>query len=261
MGGTTWVPRQLSHEVIASIDAETITVNQLVADQIHANAITGEKIIAGAIDGKTITGALIQTSALANRGVKSEDSGIKAWSPSGTQTFHLDAATGDTTIGGNAAITGTLSLPAGIINNAALTNQIIPGIVNFTDTAFSIDLAWANVATTTVTVPLGCNELLATCSAEVYGINPNTSGGSDGTGTDLLSVRVALIGQTSASYGLGLSGSNGYTTSYSAGSFHFTGLTPGAVWAIAAQAHSLFQDFGPYSVNKATITATLMWLR
>ena len=176
---------------------------------------------------------------------------------SGTANFD-----GNTTIGGNAAITGTLSLPSGIINNDALTSPVLPGVVNATATGFSVNLAWADAVATTITVPSGCTQLLATCFAEVYcSNNPNTSGGSDGTGTDLLDCRVALYGSTSSSFGLAIGGSGGYTTSTSAGSFSIGGLTPGASLAISAQTKSLFQNFGASANNKACITATLIWLR
>lgn len=53
MGGTTWVSRQLSYQVIAAIDAATITVGQIQAGQLSADSING----------KTITGANIRTGA------------------------------------------------------------------------------------------------------------------------------------------------------------------------------------------------------
>ena len=170
---------------------------------------------------------------------------------------------GDTTIGGNAAITGTLSLPAGIINNDALTSPVVAGIVNQTATGFTVPVnpTWGNAVSTTITVPAGCTQLLATCTAEAYAINPNTTGGSNGTGGDILDCRVLLNGSASAGYGIGLSGSNGFTSSSSSGSFQFSGLTPGAVLNIAAQVLAVYQAFGSNVDNKATINATLVWLR
>ena len=170
---------------------------------------------------------------------------------------------GDTTIGGNAAITGTLSLPAGIIDNAALSSPVVADIVNLTNTGFTVPAnpTWGNAVSTTITVPPGCTQLLATCTAEAYAINPNTTGGSNGTGGDILDCRVLLNGSASAGYGIGLSGSNGFTSSSSSGSFHFSGLTPGATLSIATQVLAVYQAFGSNVDNKATINATLIWLR
>ena len=71
----------------------------------------------------------------------------------GPAGIHLSPA--GMTIDSNLALTGTLSLPAGIIDNAALTSPVVPGIVNFTDTGFavSLDPSWTNGALTTITVP------------------------------------------------------------------------------------------------------------
>jgi len=173
------------------------------------------------------------------------------------------------TVGGSLDVTGpmvvggTLSLPAGIIDNAALTSPVVPDIVNFTNTGFTVPAnpTWGNAAATTITVPAGCTQLLATCTAEAYAINPNTTGGSNGTGGDILDCRVLLNGSASAGYGIGLSGSNGFTSSSSSGSFVFSGLTPGAVLNIATQVLAVYQAFGSNVDNKATINATLVWLR
>jgi hypothetical protein len=171
--------------------------------------------------------------------------------------------TGNLEVSGHAAITGTLSLPAGIIDNAALTSPVVPGIVNFTNTGFTVPVnpTWGNAAATTITVPAGCTQLLATCTAEAYAINPNTTGGSNGTGGDILDCRVLLNGSASTGYGIGLSGSNGFTSSSSSGSFEFSGLTPGATLNIATQVLAVYQAFGSNVDNKATINATLIWLR
>ena len=98
------------------------------------------------------------------------------------------------TVGGSLDVTGpmvvggTLSLPAGIIDNAALTSPVVPDIVNFTNTGFTVPAnpTWGNAAATTITVPAGCTQLLATCTAEAYAINPNTTGGDNTLGGDLL---------------------------------------------------------------------------
>jgi len=168
---------------------------------------------------------------------------------------------GNLNVSGPAVITGTLSLPAGIIDNAALTSPVVLGVVSFTDTGFAVTTSWSDAAATTITVPAGCTQLLATCNAGVYASNPNTTGGSNGTGGDFLDCRVLLNGSGSAGFAIGLSGSNGFTSSSSSGSFVFSGLTPGATLAISAQSLAGWQALGSNVVNKANINATLVWLR
>ena len=168
---------------------------------------------------------------------------------------------GELDVTGAMVVGGTLSLPAGIIDNAALTSPVVLGVVSLTNTGFAVTTSWSDAAATTITVPPGCTQLLATCSAEVYAINPNTTGGSNGTGGDFLDVRVLLNGSGSAGFAIGLSGSNGFTSSSSSGSFVFSGLTPGATLAISAQVLAGYQALGSNVVNKANINATLVWLR
>ena len=190
-------------------------------------------------------------------------SGMSATAEGETTVDGSLIVTGNLEVSGHAAITGTLSLPSGIINNDALTSPVVAGIVNQTATGFTVPVnpTWGNAVSTTITVPPGCTQLLATCTAEAYAINPNTTGGSNGTGGDILDCRVLLNGSASAGYGIGLSGSNGFTSSSSSGSFEFSGLTPGATLSIATQVLAVYQAFGSNVDNKATINATLVWLR
>lgn len=60
----------------------------------------GELIVDGAIDGKTITGATVQTLADANRGVKLDSFGLRAWDASGNETVSISSATGAATFSG-----------------------------------------------------------------------------------------------------------------------------------------------------------------
>ena len=62
--------------------------------------LTGARLAADAIDGKTITGATVQSSALANRGVKMDSDGLRAFSNTGVRTVNIDSATGQVDIRG-----------------------------------------------------------------------------------------------------------------------------------------------------------------
>jgi len=195
-----------------------------------------------------------QSSAFARSGTAVTAEGVT------TVDGELDVA-GTLNVTGNTVIGGTLSLPNGIVDNAALTSPVVLGVVNLTNTGFAVTTAWSDAAATTITVPAGCTQLLATCSAEVYARNPNTTGGDNGAGGDLLDCRVLLNGSASTGFAWGLGGSGGFTSAASSGSFQFSGLTPGATLSISAQALAVLQAFGSDAVNKANINATLVWLR
>ena len=186
-----------------------------------------------------------------------------AFARSGTSVTAEGVVTvdGELDVTGAMVVGGTLSLPAGIINNDALTSPVVLGVVNLTATGFAVTTSWSDAAATSFTVPAGCTQLLATCSAGVFAVNPNTTGGSNGTGGDALDCRVLLNGSGSAGFAWGMSGSNGFTSASSSGSFVFSGLTPGATLSISAQALALYQNLGSNVANKANINATLTWLR
>ena len=78
------------------------TLNYYIDDISLSKMSDGSLIVDGAIDGKVITGAVIQSSGLAERGVKLDTNGIAAYNSTGVKTVDISAITG------NAAITGTL---------------------------------------------------------------------------------------------------------------------------------------------------------
>lgn len=66
---------------------------------VHGNATFREKItpsliVDGLMNGQRIVGASIESNASALRGIKLNDSGLWAWDNSGSETFRLDASTG-----------------------------------------------------------------------------------------------------------------------------------------------------------------------
>lgn len=168
---------------------------------------------------------------------------------------------GDLNVSGAAAITGTLSLPAGIIDNDALAEPVIPGVVNLYAENFSLSAAFVERVGVNLTVPSGCTRLLASASAWVSAYNLNTTGGSDGTGADYLYV-YCRIGSTSGEYNpTGISG-NGGTASSSAGYGQLlSGLTPGATLRVGAWCSSQYTTIAASTYNYVTMTGTLNWLR
>ena len=101
------------HLTANSVTSDKITANAITAREIaalaisaghvQANAITADKIHFGSLNGSLITGLQIQTHTN-NRGVKITNAGIRAFNSSGSETFTVDANTGDFT-----ATSGTIT--------------------------------------------------------------------------------------------------------------------------------------------------------
>lgn len=163
--------------------------------------------------------------------------------------------------GGDGLVINQAYFRPGSIGNDALTNPVVPQVSNFQNTNFAVTTSNTEVAGADVIVPDDCTRLLAHVSAHVYATNPNTTGGSDGTGSDALWCLASVGGVDGPRLGGPLSGSYGYTTSDGSVATLLTGLTPGSSIRIAAKAASAFQNFGADPVNTAYVTASLIWLR
>jgi hypothetical protein len=154
-----------------------------------------------------------------------------------------------------------LKLRGGIIGNDALTQPVVPGVSRASATNFALTVAWAELAGQTLTIPSLATTLLATVSGRMYAINPRTSGGADGTGTDALFVSVQLGAQASQATPTGISGSNGFATTNCSESFIVTGLTPGSTIRLSVYGSSGYQSLAAQADNYASFAATLVWLR
>lgn len=82
----------------------------------------------------------------------------------------LDVA-GDLNVSGNTAITGTLSLPNGIIDNDALAHPLGMGSDFAVTTGFSLPNAWTSYATTSITIPAGFTRMQFTALGVVTAMN------------------------------------------------------------------------------------------
>jgi hypothetical protein len=172
----------------------------------------------------------------------------------------LDVA-GTLNVTGNTVIGGTLSLPNGIVDNAALTSPVVQDVASASATGFGLTFAWAERAGVNIVVPAGCTQLLAVVAGWMFSYNPNTTGGSDGAGGDSLQIICKLGSQSSKYFPVGLSGNGGYTSVSSGDSFIFPGLTPGSTLRLSASCATGYQSIAADVANKVTITAALSWLR
>lgn len=169
-------------------------------------------------------------------------------------------AEGVTTVDGDFVVEGNFTAE-GKVSNAALTEPVVPGVVNLYAENFSLGAAFVERVGVNLTVPADCTRLLASMSAWLSAYNPNTTGGSDGTGSDFLYV-YCRIGSTSGKYNpTGISG-NGGTASASGGFGQLlSGLTPGDTVRVAAWCSAQYTTIPADAYNYVSVTGTLNWLR
>lgn len=100
-GNASFVDLTAKHVWTRIINARSGEFEKIKAGMIDANAITADNLRAGAIDGQVITGASIQTDRQNNRGLKIDNSGMRAYSATGWKSLDIDARTGEITINGS----------------------------------------------------------------------------------------------------------------------------------------------------------------
>jgi len=83
-----------------TIDGGDIQTDTIRATQIAANAITAKHVI---------TGAVFQTSPTANAGIKFDSTAFKSYNSVGSETFSINATTGDVAMTGGLLVGGTIS--------------------------------------------------------------------------------------------------------------------------------------------------------
>lgn len=99
-GNASFVDLTAKHVWTRIVNARQGEFEKIQAGMIAANAITADNIRAGAIDGQVITGASIQTDRQNNRGLKIDNSGMRAYSSSGWKSLDINAHTGEISISG-----------------------------------------------------------------------------------------------------------------------------------------------------------------
>jgi hypothetical protein len=160
-----------------------------------------------------------------------------------------------------------LLLRPGSIGNDALTDPVVPGVVNVTAQNFTLapggSAALAEKVGANLVVPDGCTRLLANVQVSVYAVNPNSTGGSNGAGGDAY-YAAARLGSTSSwsdASPFGVSGSGGFATASESQAYELSDLTPGDTIRLSGGGASGFQSIAATANNRATISAVLLWLR
>lgn len=161
-------------------------------------AADGNLVVDGAIDGKTITGALFQTTATANRGIKLDGLGFKAYDPNGKSTFSVDALTGAVSSAGTfSTLTNQVSDSSGTMTIAATFGNLD----NNTGTSFTGQPGIAFTRTHSsegvkppATISYNGKSLIMSTLPTADGFTPNMSGASVTAGAGVATISAARSG-------------------------------------------------------------------
>ena len=155
------------------------------------------------------------------------------------------------TIDSNLALTGTLSLPNGIINNDALTSPVVAqGIYATNPTGPALSTTAVTLKTVTITVPAGFTSAVVFCTSRVYAANPNAN-------ADYLYVLTNIDGVHAADYALLTQGSNVGISPYTQ---VLTGLTPGSTFDVSVSAHTAYYAWTGM-ITKSDMSGSILWFR
>lgn len=161
------------------------------------------------------------------------------------------------------AAIGELFLRPGSLSNDYLTSPVVPGVARNAATGFSLTAGTlVEKVALDLIVPDGTTRLLCTAAARLYALNPNTTGGSNGSGGDALYVSIRLGSSTATvATPTGLSGSGGFATTSTDESYSLTGLIPGSTLRLSVLCASGYANLAANTDNRASFSATLLWLR
>ena len=115
IGGAQLKDGAITADHITASEAMSSKLGQFLkvkAGQIEANAFTGQTFAGGTFSGTVLTGGTVQSDVAANRGVKMDTYGIRAFRPDGTQSFSVNASTGNVTVYGGRIEGGAVSATA-----------------------------------------------------------------------------------------------------------------------------------------------------
>ena len=165
---------------------------------------------------------------------------------------------GDTEIGGNARITGTLSLPAGIIDNEALANPFGASLVDAEGTNFGITTTYIDYVVESLVVPVGFTRALVQGLGTLFFLNATPN-------VDYVRARVRLESGASVATGrslLSMIGPDNGSVALTPNRFRlFEGLTGGDPIVGRMQVRSDFADLPSHVANVAGMSMQAIFLR
>jgi hypothetical protein len=216
-----------------------------------------------------------QRSTLTNKGTLFEGTGIHFPSPGVVEVdgqlqgagFDGDLATDNVGTTGWALSATKAAMPElllrpGSIGNDALTNPVKPAIVRLSQAPFSLSTSYATLDSASVTVPDGFTKLFVpNATARLYVVNTNTTGGGDGAGLEAIYVKVSVGANESTATPTGVSGFNGFATTFANDAFLLEDLTPGSSVSFTLQGKCAYSGVPSYADNYAIASFGLSWSR
>ena len=162
---------------------------------------------------------------------------------------------GTLNVTGAMVVGGTLSLPAGIIDNAALTSPVAPAVGHADAVNFALTPAWSAVAEITVTVPAGYSKALVIATGNASCKNPTAA-------QDYLWASVGIGSGTSPGYAMrsAIAAAN-YGSATNSCTRLLTGLTGGGTFAVYLDLSTDIADWSASTFNSANLDAAITFLR
>lgn len=168
---------------------------------------------------------------------------------------------GELDVTGAMVVGGTLSLPAGIIDNAALANPIQVTDIYLDATNFAVTTSYVSLASATITVPAGFTKAKVTVIGQVGCYDPHTTGGSNALGGDYIYCRPFIDGTFGHPLGTVLLGSGGWAYDITPLSTTLTGLTGGGTFTVGVQGGVTFANMAANVGNEAVLSGDISWFR
>ena len=161
---------------------------------------------------------------------------------------------GELDVTGAMVVGGTLSLPAGIIDNAALASPVVPQTVFLGANNFAVDVTPSAKVTTTITVPAGFTSAVVSVIGRVYAVNTTAS-------TDFLYASARVNSDACNGMPLVVLGSNSSGINVAAFSTVLTGLVGGGTFTTSVRASTAYTSWAASTSNAVEMTTTILWFR
>jgi len=162
--------------------------------------------------------------------------------------------TGTLNVTGNTVIGGTLSLPNGIVDNAALANPVKVQSIYNTASNFALSTLSATKVSLTITVPAGFTTAAVSVIGRVFAITPNAS-------ADYLYADARIDSYVGLGLPLYVSGTGYSALNVAPFSHVLTGLTGGGTFNILVNAATSYLAWAANAQNQADLTGTIGWYR
>lgn len=163
------------------------------------------------------------------------------------------ATAGIQAVAGGFTVTGTLGLPAGIIQNDALSDPIVISTAGVSQNTFATTTAGAVYASATITIPAGYTRADVQCMTIAGAINDTAS-------ADYLYVASSINGVAGTETPQAAAASGGYASAPANGIRSLTGLSGGTI-TVGCQIRTGAAAWASGTGNFANMTAVIFFRR